>query len=74
MTSMFTDPDVTAIQSVTPHTPNGCEECLQRHAVGASSVVPDVRARRLLRLVADATCQEPRPHHRAPYRAIHGAR
>jgi hypothetical protein len=45
-----------------------------RHPVGASSAVPDVRARRLLRLVADATRQEPRPHHRAPHHAIHGAR
>src|ERR1700757_5070702 len=45
-----------------------------RHPVGASSAVPDVRARRLLRLVADATRQEPRPHHRASHHAIHGAR
>ena len=29
MTSKFTDPDLTAIQPVTPHTPDGCEECLQ---------------------------------------------
>jgi Zn-finger in ubiquitin-hydrolases and other protein len=29
VTSIFTDPDLTAIQPVTPHTPNGCEECLE---------------------------------------------
>jgi uncharacterized UBP type Zn finger protein len=27
--SIFTDPDLRAIQPVTPHTPNGREECLQ---------------------------------------------
>ena len=26
---MSTDPDLAAIQPVTPHTPNGCEECLE---------------------------------------------
>jgi Zn-finger in ubiquitin-hydrolases and other protein len=29
VTSIFTDPDLTAIQPVTPHTRNGCEECLE---------------------------------------------
>jgi uncharacterized UBP type Zn finger protein len=29
VTPMSTDPDLTAIQPVTPRTPNGCEECLE---------------------------------------------
>ena len=29
MTTNFTDSDLMAIRAVTPHTPNGCEECLE---------------------------------------------
>ena len=39
---------------VQPRTPDGCEECLRDGTrVGASAAVPGLRARRLLRLVAE---------------------
>ena len=53
------------IQEVTPKTPNGCEECLTvGGSVGASAVVHDLRACRLLRFVAEQARDEalPRDH------------
>src|SRR6185369_15715436 len=45
-----------------------------RHTVGPPAAVPDVRARRLLRLVAHAACPSARALDRAPDRAVHGGR
>src|SRR6202790_4351085 len=45
-----------------------------RHTVGAPAVVPDVRARRLLRLVTDVACPGACSLDRAPDRAVLGGR
>src|SRR6185437_6387384 len=45
-----------------------------RHTVGPPAAVPDVRARRLLRLVTHAACPSARTHGGTPDRAVHGGR
>jgi hypothetical protein len=75
MTSVQTDPHVAAIRPVVPRTPGMLRGMPPaRHAVGASAALPDMRARRLLRLVTDSARQGACRPHGASDRAVHGTR
>ena len=45
---------------------DGCHECLQRRALGAPADVPGVRARRVLRQLAEQARHRPLPRDRHP--------
>ena len=74
MTSVGIDPHVAAIRQVRPRTQRLRGMPAARHTVGPPAAVPDLRARRLLRLVTDAACPSARAHGGPPDRAVHGAR
>ena len=54
-------PPPDAVRHVRPRTPGLRGMPAARHTVGPPAAVPDVRPRRLLRLVADAACPRARP-------------
>ena len=53
--TVLADPHLALVRPVSPRTPDGCEECLRLGlGLGAPAAVPDLRARRLLRLLPAA--------------------
>ena len=67
---MPADPHIDQIRPVTPSA-RGCEDCLKiGRPLGASAAVPDLRARRLLRLVEEQARARPLPRDEAPDRPV----
>ena len=59
-------PHLEQIRDVTPSTPDGCTECLAMGSTWVHLGVPDVWARRLLRLLPTPARDRPLPHDPTP--------